>query len=175
MGRAFASFMNSFNPSTPEEAVTALKSWAVETNLLVLDSARLRPELSEMGSTFVALVLAGCGTFLINIGDSRCYRLRSGVLKQISTDHSERQITGDATVPSNLIYNFMGNSPAAFISDVTTLTALPGDTFLLCSDGLSDLVDNDRIEELARDTDTLVEEAKARGGRDNISVISIEL
>lgn len=173
--RSFAAFMNGFAPADAEAAVSALKGWAKEANRTVLSTASIRPELSEMGTTFIALVLTGAGAYLLNIGDSRCYRLRSGVLKQISTDHSERQRTGDSSVPSNLIYNFMGNRPEDFISDASVLTVIPGDRYLLCSDGLSDLVDDERIESLAHDPDALVEAAKAEGGRDNISVISIEL
>ncbi|MDE6498380.1 MAG: protein phosphatase 2C domain-containing protein [Muribaculaceae bacterium] len=173
--RSFASFMKTFAPCNDNEGICALKNWAVETNSLVLSTADLRPELSEMGTTFVALVFAASGAYIINIGDSRCYRLRSGVLKQITTDHSERQLTGDTSVPSNLIYNFMGNSPDNFISDVAALTVLPGDVYLLCSDGLSDLVDDDTMEELAHDPATLVAAAKDRGGRDNISIIKVEI
>lgn len=157
-----------------ELGIPQLKKWAVEANNLVLETASLRQELAEMGSTFVALLFDGAKLWMVNIGDSRCYRVRNGVLKQLSTDHSERERTGNADVPSNLIYNFMGNAPDLFFSDVTELTPIPGDTYLLCSDGLSDLVEADEIEALASEPSKLTDMAKQAGGRDNITVISIE-
>lgn len=154
--------------------IQQLKKWAVEANNLVLETARLRQELAEMGSTFVALLFNEAKLWMVNVGDSRCYRVRNGVLKQLSTDHSESERTGNADVPSNLIYNFMGNAPELFFSDVTELTPLPGDIYLLCSDGLSDMVEADEIEALASDPVNLTGKAKQAGGRDNITVISIE-
>lgn len=171
--RSFSSFMSAFAPANEDEAITALKEWAREANSLVLDTAAVRPELAEMGTTFVGLVFAAGALLLINIGDSRCYRRRGGVLKQLSTDHSELERTGDPLTPSNLIYNFMGNHPDDFFSDVTLLRPSAGDVYLLCSDGLSDLVDYDAIEENAAEPATLVGMAKEAGGRDNITVVSI--
>lgn len=171
--RSFSSFMNGFAPADENEAITALKEWAKEANGLVLDTAAVRPELAEMGTTFVGLVFAAGVLLLINIGDSRCYRRRGGILKQLSADHSERERTGDPQTPSNLIYNFMGNHPEDFFSDVTLLKPSAGDIYLICSDGLSDLVDSDSIEAHADDAAALVDMAKAAGGRDNITVITL--
>ena len=69
----------------------------------------------------------------------------------------------------------MGNNPDDFISDVTELMPIAGDIYLLCSDGLSDLVADEDIEQLANQPDELVKKAKDAGGRDNITVISIQL
>lgn len=173
--RSFGSFIRSLSKDNAQCTVTLLKDWAKTANQLVLDTAALRPELSEMGTTFVSLIWFDDTLWLINIGDSRCYRIRNGVLKQLSTDHSERVRTGNPNVPSNLIYNFMGNNPDDFISDVTELMPIAGDIYLLCSDGLSDLVADEDIEQLANQPDELVKKAKDAGGRDNITVISIQL
>lgn len=170
--RSFAAFMRGFDGTEP---LAALKRWATDANNLVNDTAAVRPGLAEMGSTFVGLVWAGGRLWLVNVGDSRCYRLRGGVLKQLSVDHSERERTGNPDVPSNLIYNFMGNDPADFISDITELTPIEGDVYLLCSDGLSDMVDFEDIEANADDAETLVDLAKQAGGRDNITIVRIQL
>lgn len=173
--RSFASFIRNFTPADNQDVVKALKSWAIEANSLVNDTASIRPGLSEMGTTFIGLVFTFNKLWLINIGDSRCYRLRNGILKQLSVDHSEKERTGNPDVPSNLIYNFMGNTPECFISDVTELTPIGGDSYLLCSDGLSDMIDDEKIEEHFNDVDSLVLEAKKAGGRDNITAVCISL
>lgn len=173
--RSFASFIKSFRHDNTTPIVDCIKGWAKRTNKLVYESAALRPELSEMGTTFIALIFITDKLYLLNIGDSRCYRIRSGILKQLSTDHSERQRTGNPEVPSNLIYNFMGLHSTEFFSDVIELTPIDGDRYILCSDGLSDLVDEDCIESDSGNVDTLISAAKKNGGRDNITVIKIEL
>lgn len=173
--RSFASFVKTGLPGKDTDAITALKEWAIAANRLILDTAGLRPDLAEMATTFTGLLFAHGHLWLINIGDSRCYRIRGGILKQLSVDHSERERTKNSAVPSNLIYNYMGNTPSGFTSDVSELYCLEGDSYLLCSDGLSDLVPDDIIESNADDIQTLVGLAKAAGGRDNITVIIINL
>ena len=173
--RSFAAFIKALKCENENGIIDCIKKWAKEANRLVYESAVLRPELSEMGTTFIALIFIGEKCYLLNIGDSRCYRIREGILKQLSTDHSERQRTGNPEVPSNLIYNFMGLSTGEFFSDVTELTHLEGDTYILCSDGLSDLVDDDFIETHYNSVDDLVVQAKRNVGRDNITVVKIEV
>ncbi len=172
--RSFAQFIKNLNPSK-DDILTALKEWAVSANKLVLDSAALRTELEEMGTTFIALIWRNENLWLINVGDSRCYRYRQGVLKQLSVDHSERNRTGNADLPSNLIYNYMGNHPDDFISDVVSLKPMDGDIYLLCSDGLSDLVDFDNIEEAIEYPHQLLQLALQAGGYDNVTLISIKV
>lgn len=172
--RAFASFMDTFSPEGDDETViTALKQWATETNQLVLDTALLRPSLSEMGTTFIALVFVAKKMWLVNIGDSRCYRIRNDILKQMSVDHSERERTGNPKTPGNFIYNFMGNVPEEFISDISCLNYLEGDVYILCSDGLSDFASEKEISVNSTDVHNLLQIAKDNGGKDNITIIRI--
>lgn len=177
--RSFLSFMDSINnkiePAEDNCIITSIKNWAIRANNLVNETASLRPELAEMGTTFISLIFIDGKCFLLNIGDSRCYRMRDGILKQISTDHSERQRTGNSEVPSNIIYNYLGRTPREFFSDVTELTHLSGDSYILCSDGLSDLLDDDTIEHYADSVMDLLAQAKKAGGRDNITIIRMEI
>jgi len=172
--RAFAAFMDTF-PAEGDDAtvITTFKRWAIDTNRLVLETARLRPSLSEMGTTFIALVFASGKLWLINIGDSRCYRIRNGVLKQMSVDHSERERTGNPEIPSNLIYNFMGNAPEEFISDISCLNYFEDDVYILCSDGLSDFASENEISMNGTSVHDLLQIAKGNGGKDNITIIRI--
>lgn len=173
--RSFASFIKSLPNEDENSIINRIKAWAKEANNLVYESAALRPELSEMGTTFIALIWFAERFYMLNVGDSRCYRVRSGILKQLSTDHSERERTGNPDIPSNLIYNFMGLPSRDFFSDVTELIPIVGDKYILCSDGLSDFVDNDSIEMDAHRADLLVSRAKENGGKDNITVVRIEV
>lgn len=173
--RSFSSFMKKGMPDGDNETIEAIKQWAINANNLVLETGKLRHELSEMGTTFVGTVINKNSLFIINIGDSRCYRLRNGVMKQLSTDHSERERTGNPNTPGNLIYNFLGNYPEEFFSDISIYEPLVGDSYLFCSDGLSDLVSDEMIEENFFQPHKLVEMAKEAGGRDNITIVNIKL
>lgn len=171
--RSFAALMR--DARTDFGSDKSLKKWTADTNALVLDTAALRPTLSEMGTTFVGLVFGPQRAWMVNIGDSRCYRLREGRLEQISTDHSERERTGDPDVPSNIIYNFFGNVPSEFFADINSIEPRVGDTYLLCSDGLSDLVTDYYLRSFISEPEKLVQLAKDAGGYDNISLIIIQL
>ena len=173
--RSFSTFMKSFQPSSEYAEIIVIKHWAEDANRLVLDTAEIRPELSEMGTTFVGLIFFQERAWLINVGDSRCYRLRDAVLQQMSVDHSERERSGNPDVPSNIIYNFMGNFPQDFLSDVSELKPMAGDIYMLCSDGLSDLVDENAIVANIAKPETLFSLAKEAGGRDNITLITIQI
>ncbi|MCH5226082.1 MAG: serine/threonine-protein phosphatase [Muribaculaceae bacterium] len=173
--RSFSSFIKKGLPEEDNDAMDAIKQWAVNANNLVLETGKLRPELKEMGTTFTGMIINKESLWIINIGDSRCYRLRNGILKQLSTDHSERERTGNQNVPSNLIYNFLGNYPQDFFSDISIYEPLVGDCYLFCSDGLSDLVNDESIEDYFFEPDKLVEIAKEAGGRDNITLIIIQI
>lgn len=173
--RSFNSFIKKGLPKEDSDIIKAIKQWAIEANNLVLETGKLRPGLSEMGTTFTGMIIGESSLFIINIGDSRCYRWRNGILKQLSTDHSERERTGNPNIPSNLIYNFLGNYPQDFFSDISIYEPIDGDCYLFCSDGLSDLVSDEMIEEYFFEPLKLVELAKDAGGRDNITIVTVKL
>lgn len=145
-----------------------------------------------MGTTGTALVLRGDKIFMAHAGDSRLYMLRGEMLYQLSEDHSAvmelvRQgllTAAQARVHENknLITRALGLHPNVEV-DVweEPMTAQSGDRYLLCSDGLSDLVEDEIIEEIATKNEPqqacekLVEAAKARGGHDNITVLILEV
>jgi protein phosphatase len=145
-----------------------------------------------MGTTGTALVLRGDKIYLAHAGDSRLYMLRGKMLYQLSEDHSavmELVRQGVLTAQQarvhenkNLITRALGLHPQVEV-DVwdEPMTARAGDRYLLCSDGLSDLVEDDLIENIAAQNspqvacEKLVEAAKARGGHDNITVLILEV
>ena len=105
------------------------------------------PKLLEMGTTLVGIIYY-CGKyFWMNCGDSRLYRLRDGKLTQLSTDHSLSNERGEAK-HSNIITNCIGAGCKDSYLDLYEFTSdfLSGDTYMLCSDGLNDMVPNEDIE-----------------------------
>lgn len=133
-----------------------------------------------LGTTLVAWLTYDNRIYILNSGDSRIYRLRNGILCQITTDHSEQNRKDDPTLPSNLIYNCLGGGGISAFADVINITnkVFDEDIFMLCSDGLSDMLDEDKIEEILSskaDADALIDEARNVGGNDNISAIILKI
>ena len=162
--------------------------WAKQTHQGIVDRGVEQPEYDSMGTTLTGLFGYGGRIYLINIGDSRTYRYRDGILKQLSRDHSMQEKYHDYSLPSNLIYNCLGGgSPLEEVfADLTDVTdkVMSDDRFIICSDGLNDMLSDDEIENIigqtlapdAKSTDTvdeLVKAAKKAGGRDNVSVLLV--
>ncbi|MEZ4289145.1 MAG: Stp1/IreP family PP2C-type Ser/Thr phosphatase [Myxococcota bacterium] len=164
-----------------------LLSRAITTaNARIFELARSEPELSGMGTTVVALLLdaRGRGT-VAHVGDSRAYRYRRGRLEPLTIDHSyvadlhrRGVISAEEAAHHprrNEILRSVGVGPEVEV-DVAGVEVAPGDRFVLCSDGLSGVVDDDEIaaivqaESPAQAVDSLVELANERGGPDNITV-----
>lgn len=135
------------------------------------------PEKSGMGSTFVGLLLYQNKVFLINIGDSQCYRFRNGFLSQLSRDHTLREMSGNQHVAANIIINSFGGGESIFFdfADISE-KIMPGDAILLCSDGLTNELGIEEIESILENREnigSLLEKAKQNGGKDNISILII--
>lgn len=142
-----------------------------------------------MTTTLVAAVIGGGAAFLVHVGDSRAYLLRSSELRQLSEDHSmvnELIRTGamsreDAASSRyrNVITRAVGLYPSVR-TDTLHIELIDGDRILLCSDGLTDMVTGDPLlslldqPDLVQAVDGLVQEALDQGGRDNVTVIAIE-
>lgn len=171
-----------------EDFQTLIDRWAKQTHRGIVNRGIEQPEYSDMGTTLTGLFGYGGRIYLINIGDSRTYRYRFGILKQISRDHSMQEKYHDPSYPSNMIYNCLGGgSPEEEVfADLTDITeqVMSDDRFIICSDGLSDMLSDDEIEvilartleEGATTTDTareLVDAAKKAGGKDNVSVLLV--
>lgn len=146
-----------------------------------------RPRLTGMSTTLTAVALGDDGYVLANVGDSRTYLLRDGALTRLSRDDSYVQMLLDtgALTPDearrhpqrSLVLEALDGDPERRAPVVTTAPARAGDRLLLCSDGLSDYVDDDAIAAVLRDgareacAERLVAMALAAGARDNVSVV----
>ena len=155
-----------------------LESWALSANCLL----QMRIEKlgnAGMGTTLCGLLFNGENVIMFNAGDSRVYRWRDGILRQMTRDHSMRELTGREDMPGNIMYNAFGKLSEFFI-DVKNISdqVLPDDLFLICSDGLSDMLSDEMIETTLIDgksTELLVDLANEAGGKDNITVIVIKI
>ena len=161
------------------EVCEALASGCHEIHNVMAQKGRENPDLAAMGSTLTGLFACDSTLYYIHVGDSRLYRYRDGVLKQITRDHSLRQVSGNENVPQNIIMNSFGGGAEIDVEmDPVGGMVLEGDCFLLCSDGLSDMLDDDVIESImACDArlNELKDEAVRLGGKDNISLILVDI
>lgn len=153
------------------------ESWIKDMHNLVTQKGIDFPEFHNMGTTLVGLLVYEDKFYWLNVGDSRIYRYRNGILTQLSTDHSLAQVL-DGKAPSNVIYNSVGAGQDVFIDFEEIPVILDQDVFMLCSDGISDMISDNEIENLMSEkanSEQFVNAANAAGGRDNISVVFLTI
>ncbi len=153
----------------------------------VEEEAAAHPELAGMGTTLTMAYLIWPKMYVVHIGDSRCYLLRNGELSQLTHDHTAAQhLVDDGTFTaeqaarsplSHILVHSIG-SPSTFRPEVSRTNLESGDRVLLCTDGLTSLVDDDRVAELLggadtpeEATDALIDAANEAGGNDNITAV----
>ena len=147
--------------------------WLNSVNKMVNSHGLMDPSKLEMGTTLVGVLYYGEHYYWLNCGDSRLYRLRDGQLTQLTTDHSLTRNDGTHR-HSNVITNCIGAGIQNSFIDFYEFTndVLPGDTYLLCSDGLNDMIPDSEIQELMaadKSANQLCEAAIEAGGFDNVS------
>ena len=137
-------------------------------------SAADQGQTHPMGCTLTGVVWHYGKTWLLNAGDSRTYRFRNGILRQLTTDETERGITGDPNASKLLLNCFGGGTEGRITVEDLNGKLLEGDKLLICSDGLSDMVSDELIETAIDDgasAKDLLRMACEAGGVDNISII----
>jgi protein phosphatase len=159
---------------TSGELEEVMNEWLQSIHQTVNARGRANKSMSEMGTTLVGLIYYGKRFFWLNCGDSRLYRLRDGQLEQLTTDHSLINANGEKK-HSNVITNCIGAGCDDTFIDMIEFTNnfLPGDTYVLCTDGLDDMVPDEVIREMlvnGATANALCEEAINAGGFDNVSV-----
>ena len=169
-----------------EPGITLLREAVSEANEAILGHAQKNPECAGMGTTLSLMWKRKDYMYIAHVGDSRIYRLRGGVLEQITEDHSlvaefvkSGLITQEQarTHPRrNIITRALG-TPGETEPDILATDTKKGDIWLLCSDGLTGMVEDAEIERilnrcsLERAADMLLKQALRAGGRDNITLI----
>jgi protein phosphatase len=160
-------------------------------NRAIFNAANSNPNYSGMGTTLVVAVFRDGRLQLGHVGDSRAYRWRDGRLEQVTRDHSllQEQIDAGILTPEQAAYSSNKNlvTRAVGVEDTVLLEThlhetQAGDVYLMCSDGLSDMLSDSSIASLLRANDSLpvagqslINSANEAGGRDNISVILVRV
>jgi protein phosphatase len=177
---------------SPEKAGEILKDTIWQANHVLRDACQEHPELSGMGTTFSGMLIVGDKATIAHIGDSRIYRARNGEVKQITSDHTfvQRLVdTGRITPEEALVHprrsvlmRVLGDMEEFPEIDIETYDVLPGDRWMMCSDGLSgpvpeSVMDRLMLSKIDSDeaTELLVGEALEFGAPDNVTVVVVDI
>jgi len=173
-------------------AQNLLRDQIVKANASIYQASQSQPQYSGMGTTLVAALFHDNKVTVAHIGDSRMYRMREQGLRQVTKDHSllQEQIDSGLITPEqarvsankNLVTRALGIDPAVQ-PEIHDYDTRAGDIYLLCSDGLCDMVSDEDIgmamQTLAANlklcAEQLVQMANDNGGRDNVSVMLVKI
>jgi protein phosphatase len=173
-------------------ATRLLRDIIARANTSIFQSANSQPQYAGMGTTLVVTLLCNNQITVAHIGDSRCYRFRADKLHQITRDHSllQEQIDSGLITKAqarhsqnkNLVTRAVGIDPEVE-AETHSYPVQTGDIYLLCSDGLNDMVTDEDMEltlsslqaNLPLAATQLVQQANDNGGRDNVSVILVRV
>jgi len=166
--------------SDPRRLTAILGAAVRAANEQLADKVQANPGLASMGSTLTAMLWSGGHVAVANVGDSRAYLVRNGTLRRLTEDHVVSKLV-ESPMPAQIgqyLVRFLDARPG-WSPDLSLRTALPGDRYLVCSDGLSGFVSADVIrdaiaaaatpDQVAADLITLADQA---GAPDNVTVIA---
>lgn len=168
--------------------VNAIDAAVEYANAEIMALSELDPAVRNMGTTVVFIVHVAGRFYVGGVGDSRVYQLRGSKLTQQTTDHSLTQALLDAgTITAeeaenhryrNVLYRYLGTRDGAAGTDAQEIQPKPGDRYLLCTDGVTDGIDDETVQKLLLSSDdpsevarSIVDGALEGGSRDNISCV----
>lgn len=187
--RQLRELMN-FGGCSKDDAVHAIDRSVEQANSEIMAFSELDPSTRNMGTTVVLLVQSGDRFYIGGVGDSRVYLLRSGNLTQLTKDHSLTQALLEAGTINeeeakthryrNVLYRYLGSKDGSAGTEAIEVAPKSGDRFFLCSDGVTDGIEDDQITEVLMSSDdpqeiaeSLVNAALAGGSRDNITAVVV--
>lgn len=162
------------------ELIQGLEQTVTDAHRELSQLGREDPDKAGAGTTCTALVISSVAMVLLHVGDSRCYRRRDGLWKQLTQDHSVSMPDGSGGRITRLMYALgadLPELPPDLVEDLTE-KCFPGDAYLLVSDGvLAAAGGEDRLDEIfnAPSASTVLERALAHGGPDNATAVLVEL
>lgn len=170
--------------------ISQIETALIETGKRLIEQGRLHPEMEGMGTTFVLAVVDGTILYIANIGDSRLYVVKEKI-KQITEDHSlvaemvrNREIKKEEARfhPNKNVVTRALSTNSLVKPDFFEYIIKPGELILLCSDGLTTMIDDDEIlsiikrsESVENAASSLIAKANENGGKDNISVVLVKV
>lgn len=166
---------------TPDDPESFLNAASEQINQAVYNES-IKRKCYQMGTTQAVLYFHNNDVYACNVGDSRIFGSRSGKLLQISCDHTEEAYMAEHGITGRKprLTQYLGMDPSSIMIEPFTVRGVvqQGDVYLICSDGLTDMVNEVRIAEILNRGDmaadcvkALVDEALKNGGRDNITVV----
>ena len=182
--------VETISESDQTEPVAALKEALTEANRCLMEEANLDAAKSGMGTTLVAATVIGDRLHVANVGDSRIYLINHEAIRQITRDHSlvEEMVRigemdkADAKdhPDKNIITRAVGVAPELSV-DFFEVRLKPDETILMCSDGLTNMIEDEEIKrivlgqrDIVEKAEKLIDAANGNGGKDNITVVLIE-
>ena len=179
-----------FESAEADSATQAIDKAVDFANAEIMALSENDPSLRNMGTTVVFLVRVGDSFFVGGVGDSRVYQLRGDKLVQCTTDHSLTQALLDAGTISaaeaethrykNVLYRYLGTRDGSSGTEARQIFPRPGDRYLLCSDGVTDGISDEKLLSLLTSGDdpqqlsqTIVDAALEGGSRDNITCVVV--
>ena len=177
-----------FSADSPDEVIDKIDQAVAHANIEIMALSQLEPSFHNMGTTIAFAVTAGDKLLVGGVGDSRVYLARDGRLDQVTTDHSLTQALVDAETIApeeaathryrNVLYRYLGSKEGGNGTQPELVDPGPGDRLIICSDGVTDGLDDDRLAELLAEADdpqaaaeAIVAAAEAGGSRDNITCV----
>ena len=181
-----------FWADTDADLAKRLVRSADRASAAIFEHSQHDPETEGMATTYVAAAFDADCCYIVNVGDSRAYRLHEGRIEKVTTDHTliqDQLSTGLITEAQaahspyrHVITRYLGRQTVDVgAQDYAPFPLTPGDGFILCSDGLTDMVTEEEIRSVSASKNpqvaaqALVDLANAHGGRDNITVIVIRV
>ncbi len=178
--------------TSPNDAEFALKAALIAANVILAETVFEHSELTGMGTTVSSILRVGGHVAIAHIGDSRIYLFRDGVLEQISNDHTfvQRLVdSGRITIEEaavhprrSVLMRVLGDVDASPEIDTATIETRPGDRWMICSDGLSSYVSDEKIQAVlttvpvaADAADRLIKESLDQGAPDNVTVVLMDV
>ncbi|MBQ3583770.1 MAG: Stp1/IreP family PP2C-type Ser/Thr phosphatase [Lachnospiraceae bacterium] len=182
-------FLEVVRNSKADNPITVIEEAVTKANLMLIQKSKESIDYEGMGTTLVVATIIGRSVYIANVGDSRLYLINNEI-QQITRDHSlvEEMISlgeidrkkARTHEKKNIITRAIGVD-SEVVADFFEIDYSDGDIILMCSDGLSNMIDDDEIKlivnqgtDLSEITNKLIETANRNGGRDNISVVLVE-
>ena len=178
--------------SEPEQVIAAIDEAVEYANAEIMALGELEPEYHNMGTTIVFVIPVGKTFYVGGVGDSRVYLLRGDNLMQLTTDHSLTQALIDAGTISredapthrykNVLYRYLGTKEGGTGTGARQVHPQAGDRFLLCSDGVTDGANDEKLLEVLKQhphpekaAKACVEAAQEGGSKDNITCVVLDV
>jgi protein phosphatase len=176
------------DPAEVDDLMATCRRYIRQINRRVYEQAATNAAMEGMGTTLTVAYSVGHRLFVIHVGDSRIYLAHGGILQQLTRDHTVAQdlaLSGQITQAEvkshrmrNVLTNYIGSPGDGIEAELHRLDLADGDRLMLCSDGLTDLVDDAQIASILDEEsepqatcDRLIDAALQAGGRDNVTVI----